>query len=365
MIVWIVAGAAVVCFYIGFRAPSVRILFFSAMAWIKGVPILWIDDPHVAARVLKASGTKGIFLERILSEPAWLPVISLESIDDPLWTSMKKNLTILMKALPSSMDLEKITKEIALNHLKSCHVFDSNSVVYITIAAFYKWIFQEPFPDNATFVCDATWEWRKELAIKGKANVELKKRVVQWVIKEIEATPWLYVLFGDKWCEPEYYSLMLQPFFLSPGINVSDVAVTIKALCNRQKDKEYDVVDMITKALDMAHPFVILERFLKNGLPEDGIAPGTHVFIPMDMMTSDNTIRFGGGSRKCPGQQQAMAIMTGLFQPEILNSTKFQPHQGHLYSGRDQDGKETLPELLYQVYVIVTVFWTAIWQKIS
>ncbi|KDO33272.1 hypothetical protein SPRG_02083 [Saprolegnia parasitica CBS 223.65] len=348
--------------YVGFRAPSVRVLFFSAMAYIKGVPIVWIDAPALAAKALKASSSKGIFLERILSEPAWLPVISLESVDDPQWSIMKNNLTLLMKALPSASVLETITMRITDKYLADHDVLDSNGVVYITVAAFYEWIFAKAFPADATFVCDSTWEWRKELALKGKGDMALKQRVVDWIIEQVKATPAIYGLFGAQWEEPEYFSLLLQPFFLSPAINVSDVAVTMGSLVHCQGLVDESISDMINKALDMAHPFVIVERFLEHGLKTDDItiAPGTHVFIPMDIMTSDNTIRFGAGARKCPGQIQGMALMLGLFQKHVLESPKFQPALHHKYSGRDQDGQETLSELLYQVALIASVFWTAL-----
>ncbi|OQR84257.1 gastricsin, aspartyl protease family A01A [Achlya hypogyna] len=347
-------AVATVWLYIGFRAPSVRILFFSAMAWMKGVPIMWVDTPALAAKALKVSSTKGIFLERILSEPAWLPVISLESVDDPLWSEMKQRLVELMKLLPPGSDLQFIAATVTNEYLAAHNVLDSRGIVHITIASFYQWIFRRPFPPDAGFVCDSTWEWRKELALKGKASPALKQRVVQWTVQQVKMTPWLEELFGADWAKPEYYSLLLQPFFLSPAINVSDVAVTMGSLYPRDTTSAADIASLIHRALDVAHPFVIVERFLEHGLTVGDdvvIAPGTHVFIPMDIMTSDNTIRFGAGPRKCPGQHQGMALMLGIFQEHVLRSPKFQPALNHKYSGRDQDGQETLPELLYQVEV--------------
>ncbi|OQS04417.1 hypothetical protein THRCLA_03344 [Thraustotheca clavata] len=193
---------------------------------------------------------------------------------------------------------------------------------------------ERPFPENAKFVCDATWEWRKELALKGKGDVQLKLRLVEWTVDQVKATPCLCDVFGAKWSELEYFSLLLQPFFISLAINVSDVDVTLGSLAQRQLI-DTNLIDTINKALDMAHPFVIAGRYLEHGLVMDGlnIALGTQVFIPMDIMTTDNVIRFG--ARKCPGQYQGLAIMSGLFQKHILTHAKFQPAVNHRHSGRD------------------------------
>ncbi|OQR90826.1 hypothetical protein THRCLA_09194 [Thraustotheca clavata] len=360
----LVTGA--ISLYVGLRAPSMRTMLLTALAWIKGIPVVWVDEPALAAKVLKASTSKGLFIERIYGEPAWAPIVSLESVDDPQWSRMKANLMILMKKLPSSAELQTITSAITLDYLTSHEVIDSPGIVYITVASFYEWIFQRSFPKDATFVCDSSWEWRKELALKGKGDMALKQRVVEWILEQVKSTPWLYEVFGAKWEDPEYFSLLLQPFFISPAINVSDVAVTMGSLAKRNMIDD-NLAEMINKALDMAHPFVISERYLEHGLVTDGlnIAPGTQVFIPMDIMTTDNVIRFGAGARKCPGQYQGIALMLGIFQKQVLASEKFQPSQGHLYSGRDQDGQETFSELVYEAYVIGMSFYdaisTAIW----
>jgi hypothetical protein len=355
-------GIGVILFYVGFRAPSTRVLFFSAMAYLKGIPILWVDSPAMAARVLKVSSTKGKFIEHMLSAPAWKPVISLEAVDDPLWSEMKANFTVLMKTLATVQQLYNVTESITDKFLENNEILDSPGIVYITIAAFYEWIFDRPFPEDATFVGDSTWEWRKELALKGKANSALKDRVVSWLLSEIRVTPALYDIFRDKWSDPAYYSLLLQPFFLSPAINVSDVAVTMRHL--KGKSRGLEGADLINHALDISHPFVILERYLEHGLysstSEQLIPPKTHVFVPMDVMNSDNLIRFGAGARKCPGQHYAMAIMQAIFRPSVLEHVKFQPEKGHVFSGRDQDGQESMTELLYQGRLIIKLFWNQI-----
>ncbi|KDO33273.1 hypothetical protein SPRG_02084 [Saprolegnia parasitica CBS 223.65] len=319
-------------FYVGFRAPSLRMVILNTLAFLKGVPVVWVDSPALAAKVFKASTNKGVFIEHEFSEPAWLPAISMESIDDPRWSRMKANLVVLMKQLPSSADLQRITTAVTTEYVASHDVLCARGVVHITIASLFEWIFARPLPkDDADWIVDATNAWRMEIALKGKGDVALKQRFVDWTIAHIESTPTIYDLFGQQWRDAEYFSLILQPFFLSPSINISDIAVTVGSLV-RRGEGETAPTDLIHKAIDMAHPFIIIERYLEHGLVVDGamvIAPGTHVFVPIDNMTSDSAMRFGAGIRKCPGQFQGMALMLGIFQNDVITSPKFQPALHH------------------------------------
>ena len=65
----------------------------------------------------------------------------------------------------------------------------------------------------------------------------------------------LWELFGEKWREARYYSLVMQPFLLSPAINLGDVAVAMHS--NPTMTPE--------QAMRAAHPFPILERFVGAG----------------------------------------------------------------------------------------------------
>ncbi|CAK4705737.1 unnamed protein product [Aphanomyces euteiches] len=358
-----VPAAAFVLHWIGMRAPSLRTIVFELLARIKGIPVVWIDEPALAAVVLKASSIKGEFLERTFSTPAWAPVISMESVDDPDWADMKLHLVTLMKALPPTTQLEEIAHRVTQDYMAKHDRVDANGLVWISIATFYEWIFQRPFPTSCMFVCDATWEWRKQIAIKGQGDMALKLRTVEWIVDEVQNTSELHCLFGDAWREPACYSLLLQPFFISPAINISDIAVTIQKLYR----PDIPLATTINLAIDTAHPFVLLERYLEHGVsdPLIEIAPGTHAFIPVDVMTTDSVIRFGAGPRKCPGAHVAMACMAGIFTRDLVGSPKFQPSVGHLYSGRDQDGQETMSETLYQVTQVLKACWQSFLQRIK
>ncbi|OQS04415.1 hypothetical protein THRCLA_20886 [Thraustotheca clavata] len=75
-------GAAVF-FHIGLRAPSMRTILLTSHAWIKGIPVVWVDQPALAAKVLKASTYKDEFFERLYGEPAWVTSGVLEYVDEP------------------------------------------------------------------------------------------------------------------------------------------------------------------------------------------------------------------------------------------------------------------------------------------
>ncbi|RHY97519.1 hypothetical protein DYB37_001713 [Aphanomyces astaci] len=355
---------------ITFRAPSLRQVLFEALGRVKGIPIVWIECPAAAARVLKASSIKGEFLERTFSAPAFLPLLSLESADDPQWSVLKAHLTTFMHSLPPVTSLQSIAHRVTLESMSALNRLDADAISSISVATFFEWIFERAMPtDVRQLMCAATWEWRKEIAVKGKGDMALKQRAVDAIVHEILATPHVCHVFGARqWTDPEFFSVLIQPFLVSPAINISDIAVQVRQqlVHTNTRDPAKNITDLIHAAMDSAHPFVLLERFLPLGLHDDlvQIAPGTHVFIPVDMITTDAAIRFGAGGRKCPGTHLGMACMLGIFSAEVLQHDKFQPHVGHLYSGRDQDGQESLQETIFQGAQIAAALWAAFLARI-
>ena len=64
----------------------------------------------------------------------------------------------------------------------------------------------------------------------------------------------MWAMHGEAWWEPRNFSLVKQPFLISPAINVGDVAVALK---RRPGSRLED-------AMRDAHPFPIFERFVKE-----------------------------------------------------------------------------------------------------
>ena len=85
-----------------------------------------------------------------------------------------------------------------------------------------------------------------------------------------EGHPGLWNLFGDLWAQPRYYSLILQPFLVSPAINVGDVAV---AMCTHPHLS-------LEAAMRQMHPFPIFERWVEDDVVVRGkvaVKAGTQV----------------------------------------------------------------------------------------
>jgi hypothetical protein len=84
----------------------------------------------------------------------------------------------------------------------------------------------------------------------------------------------LWTVFGERWREPRYWSLLMQPFLLSPAINLGDICVALKRFPDLKPEA----------AIRRAHPFPILERFVgEHGARRpDGtfaVAPNTQASI--------------------------------------------------------------------------------------
>ena len=60
--------------------------------------------------MMRASDVKGDALERHIATPAWRPLLSLESVDGPLYKSMLADFHVMMKLLPPPAKLAEIAK---------------------------------------------------------------------------------------------------------------------------------------------------------------------------------------------------------------------------------------------------------------
>lgn len=70
--------------------------------------------------------------------------------------------------------------------------------------------------------------------VRGKANRQIKANAVAACVALTRKCPHLWALLEeDQWTKPRGYSLLLQPFFLSPAINVGDVAVALQVFFSR------------------------------------------------------------------------------------------------------------------------------------
>jgi hypothetical protein len=85
------------------------------------------------------------------------------------------------------------------------------------------------YPHVVQVLVDASWEWRREIAVRGRADPRIKAAAVDVLLQLLLSSPHLFPLFGERWREPCCYSLIMQPFLLSPMINVGDILVAVAA----------------------------------------------------------------------------------------------------------------------------------------
>jgi hypothetical protein len=288
---------------------------------------------------------------------------------------MKKAFLVLRHHLPPIENLNLIVHQVTKSYLETDDVIDSPTLVKIVLESVFGWIFEQEFkPEDLELVSAATWEWRKELAIKGNGDLGLKKEAVRWIKEVIRASKY-YDIFGDKWEEPEFWSLFLQPFFISPAINVTDIAVTLASSSFRNELKKLGVAlnqetplseSVIFHAVNLSNPFPILERWFPDGLLDVNLVPivkpNTQVFLPLDeigpglkLCHSSSWAAFGAGKRACAGRDIALVLCVQLFS-KLMSNPKFQPQKHHVYSGRNNDLKESWSQSFFQIKTALRIF---------
>jgi hypothetical protein len=317
-----------------------------------------VTDVETATAVLKASGVKGHALEKFLAQPAWYPVISLESIDGPLYQEMIQNFHKVLALLPSVSALTVIAREGLQDLVKLGRSIDADAICEWTVRSFASFVFgpQRKKQRESSFVrvmVDASWQWRKEIAIRGKADMSVKLRAVQAMLDELRVCDHLWPLFGESWAQPQFYSLLLQPFFLSTAINFSDIAVAVKRHPGLSSEE----------AMRRMHPFPILERWVGKEpalFPDGSVAMASSQQVIM--FTSDFASSslswpvFGTGPRSCAGSAFALPLVR-LLRTELLPLGIFNPESNHLYSGRNNDSSWTMSELVYFCKTVFSVFF--------
>ena len=326
---------------------------FTAFGVLRGTPMQNVTDPGLAMQVLKVSDEKGAARERYVASPAWLPLVSLESIDGPLYTSMLADLHALVATLPPPSALQAVSQRRAEAAVKAGRVIDADVVASHACASLLEYLFGGPSavtPADVALLVNASWEWRKEIAVRGKGDAGVKAAAVSTVLRLLRGHPPLWALHGDKWVLPRYHSLVMQPFLISPIINAGDIFVTVA------QKPELSLDD----AIRCAHPFPIFERVVRTDVLDAAtgrvaVRRGTHVIMfSSDLSSTDAAWPvFGAGPRACAGTAHALALMKPMHAAwRSLGKEAFQPQSGHRFSGRHNDGNLSLWETLYFVRVI-------------
>jgi hypothetical protein len=300
---------------------------------------------------------KGDFIEYLVATPAWEPVISLESIDNEKWSQVKQNFLKFTTSFYVDNKINLIGDYIenyTNQYLNSNHIIDSKLISKITVQSFCKFLFNiEINLNDLDILYKASIEWRKEISMKGKGNIDIKVNAINIILNYIKNDNKLYLIFNEDWEKPEYYSIILQPFIISPMINVSDIMVSAQSLLSQSLISNYEDINnnLINKIIYSYHPFPILERF--NPLTN------TQYFIPLDQLARFHNysnlyknLVFGVGPRRCSGQLYAYIILNKFIDMYFKNQKKINPLLNHKYSGRNNDNFN-LKESLYMGKILL------------
>ena len=372
LIIWVISFAIIASRLHSslWQGGVLRMAIFKLIGWCSGVPVVHAHDPKVMESVLRASNNKGYGLELFAACSAWAPIRSLESIDGPEWRAAHTRMKDLIRFLPHADELQRISTITLDRLLSSQRVFDAPAIVRYTLESLILYVFDRPWEPAFELFIEASWGWRKQIALKGPAGDGLKARAMDLLVSLIHSRPDLWALHGDDWRKPEFYSLIAQPLLISPSINVTDIAVSLA---------RHPTLS-IEAAIRRSHPFPVLERFLEADLHSKTLA-GEAVFIPAGTQVlafldtkgwADCDWEwgvFGSGVRQCTGRLQAMALLRPLanaIQQQAkgnrqIEQAEIRPEAGHLYSGRNNDNTVSVrTDVWFAWYLICAVgrAWT-------
>jgi hypothetical protein len=301
--------------------------------FLTGTKARRIRDPDLIHAILKDYTIKGDALERRCSLPAWSPVRSLESVDHAEWEDLHNKLVLFMQRTPPPSELRGIVRACLSEYTGD---LDSIALSRVSIMVFIEYLFGRKWESKFEILVSASMEWRREIALRGRGDMKTKMDAVACVVELLRASQY-WDLFGESWADPSCYSIVIQPFIISPAINIADIMVSVG------KMRPGDAID-VRSLINQAHPFPILERLVDDDrYLSHGILSGTHVF----MFTSDMQPRsaFGAGKRICAGVAHATAVLETLI--EERSRFLFHPTVNHLYSGRDNDTNMSMKEAAY------------------
>ena len=182
------------------RYSDGRAILLSILGLKYGCKVIWVQDLNVAKQVLTKSSDKGSFIEEKIATYAWSPILSLESVNGQTWEDLKSRFLVFQKYLPATEKLSQVTQSILSTQDLNIEI-NAQKVVQITVACFVKWIFNRDWDSEWNFVCEASWEWRKEIAVKGKADMLIKRKTIDWIIDLINQSKY-HEIFGEQWSKP-------------------------------------------------------------------------------------------------------------------------------------------------------------------
>lgn len=376
---------------------DVRSAFIRMCGFLQRKKIIIINSkPKICGEILAASDTKGSFVEHIFATPAWHPIYSIESVDGELWEQLAKDCRKVISQIKWRDRLGPLTKKYISQlvdkiNLDPTNVIDSECITRLVLRIMFELLFDTSITaETETLFYQASIEWRKEIGIKGPGNHIIKTTFWSQLFKIVEESNFGQDLHSYKADPARWLSVFAQPFLISPQINISDIMVAVfhflrvdpKRLEEARRwtatDDKLRLSGIILESIRLQHPFPILERELQQNMTIQGKSYESHTqfFLLYDQFQQDQTfdperwlantldnpyysIPFGAGPRMCIGKPIAIELLVDLLKAFISQfpENKIQPNLGHLYSGRDNDGNQSLTEVAYQLKIFGRGLW--------
>lgn len=348
--------------------------------------VLLKDNPTLCKKILESSNNKGSFVESLVACPAWKPIYSVESVNGNLWKSLNQEFQNSFKQIKWQRNLPSIvSKELFLlrkRNKKYEDFIDGEGISRWTAGIFSNLVFGgEVLSQDQDLFYRASLEWRKEIAFKEKGSKKIKHDFYKRLGELLEKSGF------EK--DPLTLSSIAQPFILSPQINFSDILSSLfsffkedsflkKTFLKSLENKDYKTIGFfILETMRLEHPFPLLEREMTSDFSHKShhYKKGAQVFILLDSFKNGprfdldswknnsfsdyNHFLFGAGERVCPGRTVALKCLSYMLI-ELVKQYSFdriKPYKNHLYSGRDNDYKDTLKMSLYQLRKTLVIFW--------
>ena len=403
------------CFllYLAFRVrydSSGRTLMLKMVASLQGMPSFVLkSSPKLCKIILDSSENKGRGIEMHLTCPAFLPLYNSESVDGDRW----RRLLTMFRKIVHTLDYSERLPNIIKKHCKLiCEEFDnidSVAIQLLTARVFFELVFRKEIDIEDEKLCvDATMEWRRHVAQKGKSDPLLKEAMIERMLEHLKESN--YDLEGfqkenhaDKY---EMASSFLQPFLISPIINFPDIFCEVSSLL--EENPKYKVplakfcldsddilkdeneislpLGIVYESLRLHHPFPILERELTKEIVEGKVhlKKGTHVYIELDSFIQplqfkpenwknkeyykeNSWILFATGPRMCAGRMIAIQVLEEMLKELVKNKkgdfNRLRMWENHKLSGRKNDNSSSLREVVYQIKTFSKLLKTLVFKR--
>jgi len=362
------------CFVSNRVDPSLVRIYLTFVSFIGGyLDVHFIDDSHPQGKRILAEKWKGQALEYLLATPTWFPLINVESVDGPVWERLRGLTLKILKTTDFKNRMPGIIEHVVQSFEPETRI-TNNILAQMNVMVVWELLFtKQPSMQIVTDVVQLIENLRGTIALKTattEAGQQLKMDTINVILEHSKKIAPLREILEESEHEIELACAILQPFFISPGINISDIFSPMvqkaqNAPCLRACMQDIEMAKkLVIESIFMKHPFPILERDLTKRIGP--FRQGSHVFI-MNIEANykgeeycparwgdskfyrENFWKvFGCGPRGCVGAQLAM-----VWLPELLVSMhnrfgfdNIVPWEGHKFSGRTNDKDDNAYETL-------------------